>query len=439
MEKLIQISIKPGQDKKFRQGQPWVFDYDISETPRELRDGSLVEIRTSKSEFIGRGYWNSQSKINARIVSFDSRENDLLEGGFFVRRLQACWGRRKQDGFDGSFRLCFGEGDYLPGVVIDYYLCRQKDLQFQTFVIQTTTLGIDRAFQRGNFGWENIIKLLLEEGLPQALPLDKTCVVLRNDVGARKYEGLEEEQPRMVHGPREVDITKTEIAINDLSGQGNAKELVWLKADLLNGQKTGFFLDQTRNIQRLLTYLKGRPRSEGKVRVLDLCCYLGHWSTQLAHYFKAAGVDAEFHLVDVSEKALEMAEANVVQFGFSVIKLKRDVLKDMDDFQNDSFDIVICDPPAFIKSKKDLPQGQHAYTKLNRRACDLTKPNGLMVSCSCSGLLTMELFKQVLIKAQESFVPRWRLVEEGGLPPDHPRHLGFSEGAYLKMFLFEKN
>jgi 23S rRNA (cytosine1962-C5)-methyltransferase len=260
-------------------------------------------------------------------------------------------------------------------------------------------------------------------------------IVIRNDVNIRKLEGLEVEEPRVLLNKSDVDLKQIEIAIDSIE----QAEPVWMTVNLEAGQKTGFFLDQRGNIFQVLEYLKRSTLpslQQKKVRILDLCCYVGHWSTQLVRFLKSQNISVEVHLLDISKDALKFAEENVRRVCSKIDKVQvhqADVLNSLDQFQDGQYDIVIADPPAFIKAKKDLPTGSHAYLKMNTHAFRLAAHKGLVVSCSCSGLMEMDNFRDILRKAQVRQSLIMPSVVMGGHSPDHPIIMSFPEGIYLTM------
>jgi 23S rRNA (cytosine1962-C5)-methyltransferase len=260
--------------------------------------------------------------------------------------------------------------------------------------------------------------------------------VLHRESAARRLEGLELREPEAYAlGRAKADsLTDAEFAaqmarVPVLIGAG-----VTLECDLLNGQKTGLFLDQSANIDLLARHaaslFRGKP-----VRVLDLCCYVGQWSVRLAHALKAAGCEVEVTAVDVSKTALEFAARNLAQAGATVTTQALDVLRDLETLEGNAYDIVVCDPPAFAKSRKDLPTALRAYAKLNAQAFRLARAGGLVASCSCSGLVSGDDFREAVHRALQRTERAARCLGTGGHASDHPTLLGFPEGTYLKMFL----
>jgi 23S rRNA (cytosine1962-C5)-methyltransferase len=237
---------------------------------------------------------------------------------------------------------------------------------------------------------------------------------------------MEPQDARVVKEVAGLDLTNIDIEINNR---------VLMATDLIEGQKTGFFLDQAYNISLVCNQLEKMKFDTDTVKVLDLCCYVGQWSTQITRTLKARGLNVEVSAVDVSAKALQFAKTNIERQGAVVNIRELDVLKDLGSFPDRYFDVVIADPPAFIKAKKDVPTGRHAYLKLNTSAFKLVKKGGLVVSCSCSGLFEESEMKDTLQKALKRGENEGRCILHGGHSPDHPVLLAFSEGFYLKMFV----
>ncbi|MGZ3691670.1 MAG: methyltransferase domain-containing protein [Pseudobdellovibrio sp.] len=260
----------------------------------------------------------------------------------------------------------------------------------------------------------------------------------RNDVNIRKLEGLTVEEPLVLKTAGSESLTDINIQVQNVL---NPDEVILFNVNLPEGQKTGFFLDQTFNIRLLLQHLESQKKQlKGKtLKILDLCCYMGQWSAQLTANLKTWGVNCEVHLVDVSELALEKARKNIEQFGFKVMTYKKDVLSldEIVEFKDIKFDVVISDPPAFVKNKKDLNQGLAAYTKLNTQAFKLCANEAVIVSCTCSGSVSLEDFKQALRKAILKSGANVRCLAYGGQGWDHPHLMHFTEGYYLKMVMHQ--
>lgn len=427
--------LKKGADRRVRAGHPWVFEKELQMPPKGHTPGAPVELQDDQGKFVARGYGNLQSQIAFRAVSFDPLEKAPLEREALLAKVLGAWKSRFHLGLKDSARIVFSEADFLPGIVIDRYVLAANGPTVQVFAIQVLTAGMGKALGELETFFRNLSEQAVMSGLTD-VPWERTAVVVRNDVSVRELEGLREEPARFIKSVREIDFTDARIRLNRAAGEGS----IDLYCDLFQGQKTGFFLDQTMNISTVCGFLRRDSRwSErgGVVRVLDLCCYVGHWSSQIASTLKGLGVEVETTLVDVSARALEFAKRNAEAQGARVVSREADVLKSLGSLPS-GFDIVVADPPAFVKARKDLPTGQHAYMKLNEQAFRLIGDRGgYVVSCSCSGLVTEEDFRLVVDKGLRRSGRLARLIARGGPAPDHPGRLSFPDGHYLKMFVHQ--
>ncbi len=418
--------LRQGADRRIRAGHPWIFSNELNASPKGHPPGEPVVLLDSKGSFLASGYGNPHSLIAFRALSFDSRDQDICNPEFLIQRLTKTWWQRKSLGFNASFRLCYGEGDFTPGLVIDRYLVHQNGQTAQVMAVQILTAGISKIISEP----ESFFKEWIEDAFAKKISdfdWAKTAVVLRNDVNIRKLEGMEPQAPVVLKSIEGWDLSRVDIEINNQ---------VLMETDLVEGQKTGFFLDQAYNISLVCDRLSKMEFAEPVVRVLDLCCYVGQWSTQITRVLKQRGLQVEVTIVDVSAKALEFAKKNVERQGASVVNVRElDVLKDLGSLPERYFDVVIADPPAFIKAKKDVPTGRHAYLKLNTSAFKLVRKGGLVASCSCSGLFEESEMMETLRKAIQRGEIEARCILHGGHSPDHPVLLSFSEGFYLKMFV----
>jgi 23S rRNA (cytosine1962-C5)-methyltransferase len=293
---------------------------------------------------------------------------------------------------------------------------------------QVTKAGMDQAIT----DVEGFFKGLTEKAKAQGFSefdWDQTAVVLRNDVGVRKLEGMTANEVKVIKDLSNIDLSHVEILLNAAGDEGVIK----MSCDLKEGQKTGFFLDQTHNIYLAVNLFKNwaKQQKTKTIKVLDLCCYVGHWSTQITRALKAEGFEVEISLVDVSKSALAFAKENAEREGAKVTVHEMDVLEGLVNLPTQQYDIVIADPPAFIKAKKDIPTGKAAYIKMNTHAFRLAKKNGFVASCSCSGLLEEEEFRDAIRKASLRNYSEVRSVLRGGHAADHPTLMQFPEGFYL--------
>lgn len=425
---MITIKLKANREQKYRQNHPWGFLEDFEKIPDNISSSQVIEVRDSKNQFISRGYVNSKSQIFYRALSFDSRENLEAKQAFIEEKVYKCWRERKILGYEASCRICFSENDYLPGLIIDYFYGNNS----QVFVVQILTLGMHHFISDPMEMIKKVVQRSLGEGLSQ-ISWENTGIVMRNDTKIREKEGLVVSVPQVLKSIAGVELKDFPIYLEHFY----LKEKISLNANLADGQKTGFFLDQNYNLLRTAElfsqYVKFKKPQ--KVRILDICCHLGQWSLYFGMVLKKLNVDAEFVLLDVSQEAIEKSKANLDRYGIKHEAHVMDVLESEFNFDKKSFDLIIVDPPAFVKNKKSLPTGKHAYQKLNSKAIPLVKDEGLIVSCSCSGLLSFEEFKECIQKSFQKTFTKAKCVAQGGHAPDHPFLLSFPDGYYLKMLL----
>lgn len=402
--------LKKGADRRLRRGHPWVFASELAHSPREIAAGDLVEMRDWDNHFLAYGYGHPTSQISFRKLTSRSRETDVMTAGFFRRRLEAARDLRGSAGWTGfSHRWLFAEADGVPGLTVDLFGLAEGPW---VAVVQASTAGMDRVLAE--------VLTALEEFVPS---LGDLLIVEAPSSRSRALEGLSVGEKRLARGGRwSGDLSLARVEFLDS---------MRLTCDLLGGQKTGFFLDQQWNIGLLKRVLKG-SRREGEFRILDVCCYVGQWAAHASQALVAAGARPSVSLVDVSEAALRLAEANVRSAGaFEVTAVAADALEALSTLQG-PFDLVICDPPAFVKKKADLEAGSRAYVRLFRDGMRLVKPGGLFVASSCSGQVKAGDFTGLMAGACQTSGRVFREALHGGHGPDHPVRPDFPEGDYLK-------
>lgn len=422
--------VQKGHDRRIRSGHPWVFSNELTKSPKGHPVGHPVILHDHKDNFLACGYGNPNSLISFRALSFEPVNQKPQD--FLLQRLLHAWKKRVRLGLKNSYRLCFSENDSLSGLIVDYYAVEQNNQKGQVFSVQISTGGMDFLLKDLLTFFETFCKKALEDGLTE-IPWSHTSIVLKNDIQIRKLEGLEIEDAKVLLQSPHFNLNDIEILITPPLDQNDIK----MSTDLIEGQKTGFFLDQTRNIEVVLNQLNKIVSSKDcpkKLRIIDLCCYVGHWSTQLAYFLKSKNIEVEITAVDISPKALEFTAKNISKICSTYKTLELDVIEKLDTLI-ERYDIVVCDPPALIKNKKSIPTGQHAYLKLNTNAMNLLEKNGLYVSCSCSGLLEKNEFLNILRKSQTRSKKSLQIIAEGGHAADHPHLASFPEGFYLKMLL----
>lgn len=403
--------LKKGADRRVRQGHPWVFTSELAHSAKEIAPGEVVELRDAQDHFLAFGYGHPTSQICFRKLTSRSKESDVLTVDFFRRRLLGARELRRASGWTAfSHRWLFAEADGVPGLIVDVFCLAPGRW---CAVVQSSTAGIEHA------------KEALFEALRGFSPeFGELMIVDAPTSRTRALEGLSVGEKRVVDGTAELGAE--EILLH--AG-------VRLRCDLLRGQKTGFFLDQQWNAF-LLRELLRQQAVTGPVRVLDICCYVGQWAAHVTHALRARGAHVEVTLVDVSEAALKLAEYNVRALGAADVNaVAGDALDGLDALGEGEYDVVICDPPAFVKKKADLEPGLRAYTKLNRDALKRARLGGLFVASSCSGLVKSADYQGVLRAAGQKSGRQFKQIVTGGHGPDHPVRPEFPEGEYLKCWI----
>jgi 23S rRNA (cytosine1962-C5)-methyltransferase len=388
-ESLPALKLRHGEDRRLAAGHLWVFsnEIDVAATPlTAFEPGAVVRVVSDRDRFIGYAYVNPRSLIAARIVSRDV--DAPPDRALLVRRVQMALALRHLLSDEPYYRLVFGESDLLPGLVIDRY--------GDVLVVEIGTAGMERMK-------DDILAALRKVVEPRA-------VLWKNDGGGRALEGL----PLYV-----------ETAFGDVPEHVTVRENgIAFEAPLAGGQKTGWYYDQARNRETLLRYVAG-------ARMLDVFSYLGAWAIA---GLKHGAADAT--CVDSSATALAMAERNAAANEVKLTTIKGDAFDVLAQLHAErrEFDLVVLDPPAFIKRRKDIPKGQAAYRKLNLLGMQLLGRDGLLVSSSCSYHLSADELLAAIARAGRNLNRHVALLETGGQAPDHPVHPAIAETRYLKTF-----
>lgn len=369
-----------------------------------------MELHDFQDRFLAYGYGHPSSQICFRKLSSRAKDKDVLSERFYVERLRVARDLRLAAGLgEVSHRWMFAEADGVPGLIIDAFLSVG---QGWLVVVQASTAGIEHSLPNVYLALKTFARELGDLTIVEA-PSSK----------ARLLEGLKVNEKRVIDGPAK-DLESVAIQL-----QGG----LTLNCDLLFGQKTGFFLDQQTNAGILRGLMRNQFKTiERPVKILDICCYVGQWASHAAHSLKQNGVKSEVTLLDVSEAALNLAERNLRGYADEVRVVRGDALEALGQLPGGYFDVVICDPPAFVKKKADLPQGLKAYAKLNRMALRTTTAGGLYVASSCSGLVKGDDWQEVLVEATVQAGRMFKQVALGGHAADHPVRPEFPEGTYLK-------
>ncbi len=383
------LRLRPQEDRRLRAGHVWVFnnEVNVAVTPiKGMQPGSMVRIEDCRSGFLGWGYVNPASLICARVLS---RSKTPPDADWIRARLEEALELRERLYPTPHYRLVFGEADSLPGLVVDRF--------GDQLVAQVTTAGMEAL-------WPMVMEALQDLLSPKG-------ILLRNDTSSRELEGLEQ---------------YVKVAVGDVPEFGEALEgECRFKVPLKEGQKTGYFYDQSKNRDSFLKYVKG-------ARVLDVFSYLGAWGVRAAK----AGA-ASVTCVDSSARAGEWIRDNAALNGVECEVLVKDAFDALRDLEKagERFDVVVLDPPAFIKKRKDQKAGTTAYERINQMGLKLLKPGGILVSCSCSFHLSQDDLRKAVVKSLRRTDQRGQLLEVGGQGPDHPVHPAIPETAYLKSLV----
>jgi len=388
MEKII--TLKKNEDHRIRAGHQWVFSNEISSITGDPQPGDVVHIRSHTQSFLGIGFFNPHSLIAVRLLSAEDEE---INFEFFRKRIgNALLLRKKLYPSGHAYRLVHGESDFLPGLVIDLY---NEYCSLQTF-----SFGMDRR--------QTLICDVLES------LLQPRGIVERNEFPLRSLEGME---------PRK-GILRGTVSPVTLQEYGISYTI-----DLLEGQKTGFFLDQRENRKAIRRYASGAV-------VLDCFSNEGGFALN-SGYAEASEVTG----VDISETAAARAVANAKRNGlenrvrFTVMDVFDFLRKAVDDGKR--FDTIILDPPSFAKNKKSLTQAKRGYKELHTLAYRLLQPGGILATASCSHHVLEETFLGIIDEAAISAHRKIRLLEWRGAAPDHPVLPAMPETRYLKFGIFE--
>lgn len=386
---LAPLYLKKNEERRLRNGHLWVYsnEVDIGRSPlTAFAPGQPVAIVANDGKLVGNGYVNPHSLIAARLVSRSAKQ--VLDRSLLVHRLKVALSLRERL-FDKPFyRLVYGESDSLPGLVVDRY--------GDVLVAQVNTAGMEAVLEEIAEALDKVLKPL--------------AILWRNDSAARGQEGLESYvKPALGEVPETVTIEEN----------GSRFEV-----PLLSGQKTGWFYDHRMNRARVQQITKG-------LRVLDVFSYIGGWGIEAA----VAGAK-EVVCVDSSAKALDLVEKNAAlnDVGDRVSSIEGDAFEALKALraEREKFDLVIVDPPAFIKRKKDAKKGIEAYQRINTAAMQLLGKDGLLVSASCSFHLQADSLRDLLHRSARHLDRNMQILEQGHQGPDHPVHPAIPETEYIK-------
>ena len=387
------LRLKRNEDRRLHAGHLWIFsnEVDTSQTPlQKFKAGELVRVLAHNDRALGLAYVNPKSLIAARMLETWK----IPDTAWLAARIRAAMSLRDRLYPKPYYRLVYGESDGLPGLVVDRY-------------------GSRCVAQIGTAGMENLKPQILD-ALSQVVRCE--AVLFKNDSAAREMEGL----------PSYVEAAKGSFDAPALVIEDGLE----FQAPLLEGQKTGWFFDQAANRRALSRYLPPGGR------VLDIFSYVGAWGVRAAHLGAR-----EVTCVDSSAAALDLASANAQRNRVKLATRKGDAFDVLEELarQGARFDVVIVDPPAFAKRKKDLPKALAAYKRLNQLAIQVIAAEGILVSCSCSFHVSAEELQDAIAKAARGADKHLQILEMGSQAPDHPVHPAIPETRYLKAYFCRIN
>jgi len=389
-----EVILRRGRERRLLAGHPWVFSGAVVEHPASVEPGGIVDVLDSERKFVARGYYNPVSSIPVRVLTRDADQR--IDRTFLIGRIQHAYDLRRQwidAKTTDAYRIVHGESDFLPGLIVDRYA--------DFLVVQFHTLGMDR-----------LRDLVLESLLQIAGP---TGIYERSDVGTRRAEGLGAFPVGLLAGEQPPDLVQIK------------EHRMGFWVDVRGGQKTGFFLDQRENRLAVQGFARGRE-------VLNCFSYSGGFSV-----YAARGKAARVTSVDVSQPAIDLAKRNLELNRFDP-EAHPCIVENVFDFlrgckaEGRQFDMAIVDPPAFVKTQEALDRAVRAYISLNRKAVEVLRPGGVLVSASCSTQVDYEAFSTILKHAATAAQRDLQIVKTHLQAVDHPVSISFPEGRYLKCF-----
>ena len=384
-------SLKPHREESLLNGHLWIFSGALQQPPHWIEPGGLVDVKSATGQFVARGYYNPHTDIAIRILTHDAEE--AIDEAFLRRRIRGAVELRQIFDPDQTnmYRLIHAEGDGLPGLVVD----RFADI----LVAQIHTAGMERLRPL-------LLDVLMEETGVRGL-------LLRNDSQSRRREGLEIEEPAAAAGEVPAQVAVRENRVQFL-------------VDPRQGQKTGFFIDQRDKREALRKYARDK-------RVLNCFSYTGGFSVYAALTSNKTSVTS----VDISAPAIEAARQHFILNGLDP-NAHQFLIADVFDYleqasrDEEQFDVVVLDPPAFAKTQSARTQALKAYRRLNMLAMQVLRPGGILLSCSCSGVVGMDDLLGVLSQVAQRLHRSVQLLETYTHGVDHPINLAMPETSYLK-------
>lgn len=400
------LTVSEKAEKSIRGGHPWVYSDEVREVSGVYAPGDIVDVKSGKGKYLGTGYINDNSKIRVRIIS--KNPNDRFDAAFYERRVRYAIDYRKTvmgDDFSAC-RLIFGEADMFPGLTVDRFE--------NVLVTETLCLGTERV---KDIIFASLVNTLRQMGERIDAIYERNSSPIRTLEGMESYDGY--------YSAPGLDLSEIPGGSVFITENG-----IKYRVDFVNGQKTGFFLDQKYNRQAVAKISRGR-------RVLDCFTHTGSFGLNAA----AGGAESVVS-DDISDSALDVARENCALNGFSdrIEYRAADVFDLLSEYEREGkrdFDLIILDPPAFTKSRATLKNAIKGYREINYKAMKLLPRGGYLATCSCSHFMTDTYFKQMLHNAAEDAGVSLRQIEARTQSPDHPILWNVPETDYLKFYIFQ--
>lgn len=388
----MKIYLKKNEERRLNIGHQWIFSNEIEKFEDQIIDGGVTEVYSSRNEFLGKGFYNKHSLIAYRHLT-DSAEE--IDENFFRKRIKTAEQHRlKIYPERNTFRLCNSESDFLPGLIIDKF--------DNIYSIQIFSKGM-----------ENFKNTIVE--------------ILKNDFGAELIAEKNDNELRVLEGLEKMQNILFKKDANALENNIVSIDNIKYNIDIINGQKTGFYLDQSFNRMKIRQYVTENST------VLDLFCNEGGFSLNAAF----AGC-RDITAVDSSEHSIEQAKKNAELNGFQGIDFIKDDVNGYFDkiFQSkQKYNVIVLDPPSFTKSKKNVPSAVKGYIELNYKAMRLLHRNSFLLTYSCSHHISESAFEDILVKAAAQAKRKIQIVDFANCSYDHPVLPQMSETKYLKGYI----
>ncbi|WP_436414675.1 class I SAM-dependent rRNA methyltransferase [Petrimonas sp.] len=388
--KTHHIILRPKKEESLRRFHPWVFSGAIAHLPQGIQEGDVVKVFSAGNEFLGVGHYQIGS-ISVRILTFT---DEAIDVDFFIRRISSAYNMRTEIGLlradNNTFRLIHGEGDFLPGLIVDLY--------GKTAVVQAHSVGMDADKEK------------IVAALQQVLGKENLENIYYKSEGTLPFKADIEPTNEYLLGGKNVDAVALENGLK-------------FNIDWLRGQKTGFFVDQRENRRLLEHYAAGKT-------VLNMFCYTGGFSV-----YALRGGAQSVHSVDSSSKAVSLTDENVkLNFGDEPrhASFSEDAFKFLRESEKDTYDLIILDPPAFAKHRGAVNNALQGYKRLNLAAFEKIKSGGILFTFSCSQVISKEQFRLAVFSAAAISGRKVRILHQLAQPADHPINIYHPEGEYLK-------